>query len=301
MICIRRIQRLQLTRAKIEETMSSWRRWLVGLAMRLYRRSPLHPTLGPILARTLAKFTRGERESVTVQEVDGLRYELDLREVIDASLYYGGSFEPYAEKILAEHLAPGMVAIDVGANMGYHTLRMARSVADRGRVLAVEPTAWAFKKLLRNIGLNPFLNIVPLQVGLGDGEHGWAECLFRSSYRLDSVSSVAAERVWMTTLDRVVQEHAVPRVHLIKIDVDGFEGRVFRGAVETLRRDRPVLFFECDPAGMKRLGDATEELFDQLDRLGYRLQGETGDAVSPAIFREPNRLRHTKNLLALPH
>jgi hypothetical protein len=91
--------------------------------MRLYRASPLHPRLGAGLARLLGMATR-RIPSPQIRLIDGIRWELDLREVIDASLFFSGSFEPRAERQIASHLGPGMTAIDVGANIGYHTLRI---------------------------------------------------------------------------------------------------------------------------------------------------------------------------------
>jgi hypothetical protein len=155
----------------------------IGVAMRIYRRSPLYPWCGKYLARLLLALTR-PRGSV-VREVNGIKYDLDLRQMIDSSLYYSGSIEPHAERTIASIVKPGMIAIDVGANIGCHTFPLARLVGPEGQVLAVEPTSAAFAKLQRNLSLNSFSNIKLIRAGLTDQDLGLAETNFTSSYRLD--------------------------------------------------------------------------------------------------------------------
>ena len=84
----------------------------------------------------------------------GLRWRLDLREGIDLSIYLLGSFEPSVTKSYRRLVAPGDVVLDIGANVGSHTLPLARAVGDTGRVVAFEPTGWAFAKLRANLALN---------------------------------------------------------------------------------------------------------------------------------------------------
>src|SRR5947208_449992 len=100
--------------------------------MRIYRRSPLYPRWGPILARCLARLRPLDGRGLVVKDIGGVRFELDLSEVIDASLYYSQTFEEGAEAVIAELVKPGMMAVDVGANIGYHTFRMARLVGSNG-------------------------------------------------------------------------------------------------------------------------------------------------------------------------
>ncbi|MBX6324228.1 MAG: FkbM family methyltransferase, partial [Rhodospirillaceae bacterium] len=95
----------------------------------------------------------------------GVRWELDLREGIDLAVYLN-LYERATSRAIARHLRAGAVALDIGANIGAHTLPMARRVGPAGRVVAFEPTDYAFAKLRRNVGLNPDLaaRIACLQV-----------------------------------------------------------------------------------------------------------------------------------------
>jgi len=254
------------------------RRALIGFLMKSYRRSPLHPRMGRHLAKLMAMVVRHPNDEPLLHKIKGITFEIDLREIIDASLYYSGTFEEEAEAVITDMLRPGMVAIDIGANFGYHTFRMSEGVGPEGQVLAIEPTTWAYEKLLRNADLNDMTNISYAKVGLSDVDAGDTEIDFVSSYRLDGESTATVETVRLITLDTLLDELGVTRLDFIKLDVDGFEGKVLRGSARTLEKYLPALFFEISPSAMRINGDSAFELISWLTDLGYR-------------FEEENRLR----------
>jgi FkbM family methyltransferase len=262
---------------------------LIGLAMILYRRSPLYPRWGRTLARCLALVNRRKSVRPVLREIDGIRFELDLNRVIDASLYYSGTFEAPAELAIARILKAGMVALDIGANIGYHTFRMARLVGAAGRVIAVEPAADALTRLERNASLNSFANVTLLKVGLDETDRGISEVSFQSTYRLDGSQESQNEQVVLKKLDTLVAEAQLTRLDFIKLDVDGYEGKIFRGATATLRRFRPTILFELSPGEMKRYGDDAGEIVQLLQSLLYSFQSEAGvpiadfEAVAAAV------------------
>jgi FkbM family methyltransferase len=165
---------------------------------------------------------------------------------------------------------------------------MARCAGAEGRVLAIEPTTWAYDKLQRNAALNDFTNIDYVKLGLSDSDLGDVEIAFQSSYRLDGQQADVLETVRLTTLDIVVREQGLTRVDFIKLDVDGFEGRVLRGAVETLRAHHPVIFFELSPAAMRQIDDDAAGLMALLEGLGYEFQDENQRPIVsiPAFLAE---------------
>ncbi len=273
---------------------------MIGPLMRLYRASPLHPRLGAGLARLLGLATR-HLPSPQVRTVDGIRWELDLREVIDASLFFSGSFEPRAERTIAGHLGPGMTAIDVGANIGYHTLRMARSVGADGRVIAIEPAPRAVARLRRNLALNTFPNVEVVVAALGDHDAELAELQLQSSYPLSGRGAAERTLARVARLDTLVLERQLNRVDLIKIDVDGQEAKVLRGAGGTLERFRPALFFELTPSVVEAGGDSIEELFASLVALGYSISDEGGRHQQDPVLLARRLSRGTGcNLLGVP-
>ncbi len=100
----------------------------------------------------------------------GIRWRLDLTEVIDFAIFLTGKFEHSTVRAYCGIVKPGDVVLDIGANIGSHTLHLARCVGAGGHVIAFEPTAFAFRKLLDNLELNSDLRarITPLQVMLND-------------------------------------------------------------------------------------------------------------------------------------
>lgn len=264
--------------------------------MRAYRRSPLYPNWGHRFAALLARMP-GNR-GTTVKEVGGVRYELDLSQVIDSSLYFSGTFEADTEAAITSHLRAGMTAVDVGANFGYHTFRMAQGVGPTGTVLAVEPMSGARTKLARNMALNQFENIRVSAVGLADSDLGEQDVAFVSSYRLDGRPEQIVERVRITTLDALAQDERLDRVDFVKIDVDGYEGKVLRGARTVLERWRPVLVFEISPGAMAAVGDRAEELVANLTSLGYEIRHEDGEKIADLEKMLARVGDHSINLVA---
>lgn len=215
---------------------------------------------------------------------DGLQWELDLCEGIDLSIYLFGAFERETAKAICSLLRQGTVALDIGANIGAHALPMARCVGDSGRVFAFEPTAFAFKKLQRNVGLNRDLGnrIVLEQIMLGDlSDTDVPEGIY-SSWPLAGSPHVHGKhrgRLMPTTgartstIDDYVRKAGITRVDLIKLDVDGHECAVLRGSGHTLERDRPLIIMELAPYVLEEAGASLVELCHLLGHKGYRMKG----------------------------
>ena len=212
---------------------------------------------------------------------NGLRWQLDLREGIDFSIYLLGAFEPGTARMLTQLIVPGHIVFDIGANIGAHTLAMARSAGPNGKVFAVEPADFAFAKLLRNVALNSELKnrVQASQLFFGiAGSSPLTETY--ASWPLGSSAGahpkhlgqlVSAERAKMDTLDSFVSRHRISHIDLIKIDVDGHELPVFQGGRQTLNRFRPVLVMEIAPYVHAEHNHNFAELVDLLKGCGYSL------------------------------
>src|SRR5665647_3509078 len=87
----------------------------------------------------------------------GLRWNLDLREGIDFSIWLFGAFEVGTVRAYEKLIKPGNIVLDIGANIGAHVLHLARAVGPQGKLYAFEPTDYAFDKLNKNIAENPEL------------------------------------------------------------------------------------------------------------------------------------------------
>ena len=196
-------------------------------------------------------------------------------------LYVCGSFEPNEFHFLDGVLKPGMVFVDVGANDGYYTLFAARRVGPGGRVVSVEPSSRERGHLERNLARNGVGNveIVPAALGaapghadlhLAHGVHTGHNTLGRFAH--DDVVPARVERVPLETLDAVVARLGLPRVDVVKIDVEGAEANVIAGMRNVLTLLRPMLMMEVNDGALRAQGSSEAALLETLrGEHGYEI------------------------------
>lgn len=193
-----------------------------------------------------------------------------------------GTYEPELRDILAALLRPGGVAVDVGANVGWHTLLMGQRVGAEGRVLAVEANPSVRRRLVDNLAINGLIQveIVPCALAASAGQvafFGPADDDVESGNgHLVSATSVPGDQsnvltVETRTLDAIVGAAGLKRLDVIKIDVEGYEWPVLQGAEDTLARYRPHVVFEYVSEYAARGGGTPDELMAFFERHGYRL------------------------------
>jgi FkbM family methyltransferase len=242
----------------------------------------------PVIAtRALAK-----RGPISRARRRGVNWSLDLREGIDFSIWLLGAFEVGTVRAYERLVAPGSAVLDIGANVGAHTLHLARLVGPDGKVWAIEPTDYATSKLEANIALNPELadRIVCRQVMLVDRDGGIEVPPLHSSWPLTGEADLHEQhggRLMPTrnaramTLDSLIRECGIERVDFIKLDIDGHECGMLRGARETLRSWHPTILLELSPHQLDENGGSIEDLVDQLAAVGYVLQDLASRAALP--------------------
>ncbi|MCM2256347.1 MAG: FkbM family methyltransferase [Vicinamibacteria bacterium] len=225
---------------------------------------------------------------------NGARFALDLREGIDFSIWLLGTFEPETVRCYQQLLRPGNVVLDIGANVGAHTLFLARAVGETGRVVAIEPTDYAFSKLSANCALNPELaeRIQCVQAMLVASEDGapetprlyssWPLAEERELHGIHQGRLMTTSGARARTLDSVARELALDRVDCIKLDIDGFECGMIRGAGEVLERWHPTIVMELAPYALREQGESLHALLGLLAGHGYALfDMATGEPLSP--------------------
>jgi FkbM family methyltransferase len=142
------------------------------------------------------------------------------------------------------------VVYDIGAASGFYSVIAARAVGTTGQVVAFEPMPQSVGRLRHNIALNEFTNVSVLEVALGDKVGlaklvpGVEEDQAGVNGSLAPDESAAPIDVEVTTVDRLVDNGAVPLPDIIKMDVEGAEIEVLGGAERTLSQRRPVLLIE---------------------------------------------------------
>lgn len=223
------------------------------------------------------------RGSLATVSRGGVRWQLDLAEGIDFSIYLLGGFERSTGVALDGLVRPGDTIFDIGANIGAHTLPMARRVGIDGRVFAFEPSGFAFEKLKKNIFLNPDLQdrVIAHQILLRDGLQLPLEETIYASWPLVNSGSVHPKhrgRLTTTlgasadTIDSFTERQQIGRLDLIKIDVDGNEYSALNGGIRTLSKLRPLLLMELSPYVYDEQGKNFASLINLLRSLGYSLE-----------------------------
>lgn len=225
-------------------------------------------------------FGLGDRATVVRND---FKWDLDLAEGIDLSIYLFGQFESETARALKSLVKPGSTVFDIGANIGAHTLNLARLVGSTGVVYAFEPTAYAFGKLTRNLQLNPEIKerVVTKQARLARDCGSAAPAEIYSSWKVVGQDArhpkhlgiaKSTEGAALISLDEYCDQATVSRIDFIKLDVDGFECEVLGGAVQRLQRDRPMILLELAPYVLTERGTSVEELWQVLEQCGYRLE-----------------------------
>jgi FkbM family methyltransferase len=168
-------------------------------------------------------------------------------EIVGRSLDLYGEFSFEELTIFNRMIEPGMTVLDIGANIGVHTLHFAAAVARSGSVIAFEPQGFLHQMLCTNLLLNEVVNAQALHAGIGRGRgEAWVPPIDYSAAGnfggISLQSRSGAERVPVVSLDTLELAHC----HLIKIDVEGMEEDVIVGATETIRKHKPILYLEND-------------------------------------------------------
>jgi FkbM family methyltransferase len=189
-------------------------------------------------------------------------------------LALSGEWEPGMERLLARLLRPGDTVVEVGANMGYHTLGMARAVGPSGHVHAFEVHPRILPLLADNLALNGYAGRVTIHARAAmdaDGPVAFAadprECGSGHVEILAHASYSERFEVQGVRINQALAE--LPRAELLRIDAEGSEPRVLRGAEALLRRSpRLAIMMEWSPA-MMRVHEKPEELLAWLGSLGF--------------------------------
>jgi len=265
--------------------------------------------IAKLLYRGTALFLRDPRRRITRS---GIRFEVDLTEGIDLSLFLFGNFQRHVARNRFVGLAEDAVVFDVGANAGVMTLQFAQAVP-RGRVYAFEPTHYAFAKLQTNLGLNPALaaRVTASQVFVSSRSASVPALQAFASWKVDGSGGErhpvhlgtvqSTENVGSITVDDFVAARGLHRLDFVKIDTDGHELEVLKGAVETLRRFRPAVIFEIGLYVMLERGIGFAEYEEYFGALGYRiLDGKTGRPITSRNHRSLIPAQGTLDALALP-
>jgi FkbM family methyltransferase len=217
---------------------------------------------------------------------------LDPADLVGRAILDKGTWETETWGVIDRRLPAGGTFIDVGAHIGYYSLKAAKKVGPDGRVLAIEPNPHTAAELRENIRHSGAHQVEVEEVACSSAE-GTLE-LFSASRANTGRASLARQnatvgssapvkfQVRARPLDDVVRERKLMRVDVIKADVEGAEHVVLLGSQETLRRFRPVLMLEFVDRQLRAMNSSAEQLTAFLTNLGYQPAAKANVGVSGA-------------------
>jgi len=236
--------------------------------------------------------------TLVIKELDGpgsARLYVDLSDHVIGLSIVRGHYESGEAAFVRQQLRPGDVAVDVGAHIGFFTMQMAAAVGPSGCVYAFEPFGPNAELLERSIAENQFADRVSFRRAAVGATSGKATLTFPpetlnsgGAYLLRDgtppLPGNLSATVPVVALDEVVTRRPV---RLIKMDVEGAEPQVLRGAATLIREDRPTILAELHPVQLDRTSAATVDGFlRQVNDLGYGAhyfeQGGPGGVIEGA-------------------
>lgn len=182
-----------------------------------------------------------------------------------------------------------MTIVDAGANIGLYSLIASKLVGDDGRVFSFEPSKETFKRFMNNIKLNQSKNITAFNNGLGDKideklllrqEIGYGDAeryLFPNNeapnIKLENTNKIhLVEEVYINTLDNCLKTLNIQKIDFMKIDTEGFEYYILKGAKEILHNSpNIIILMECTPYGTARAKTTQKEVFKILQDNGLNI------------------------------
>lgn len=233
----------------------------------------------------------------------GITMKVDISKSMGLAIYWRGAHDWRPIFAMEKLVKKGDTLVDIGANQGEYSLWSARMVGNQGKVYAFEPLSSIFVRLKENRKLNPKFQetIIPIQKGLSD-KQGKLK-LYSSDLSNEGVNtlykkeySVFLEEINLSTLDLEWEKLGMPKLDVVKIDVEGAELPVLIGAEKTISKFSPILFIEINQEACISAGYEAKDIFEFLAKLGYSfeligLRGKTSHLI-------PERLPDFCNIIA---
>lgn len=224
-----------------------------------------------------------------IADVDGHKIFLDRKDSLRLSIC--GNYEPFETAIVKSLLKRGDVILDIGANIGYYTLIMARAVGETGKVYAFEPDPSNFALLKRNVEINGYNNVVILNKAVSNvsGETR----LFLSENNMgdhriwDAGDGRKSVTVGVIALDDYF-DYKSTKVDFIKMDIQGAEPSAIKGMIQLLKNNKKIkLITEISQWRLKVVGSCLEEYLGLLEKLDFEIYGidEKTETIEP-VTRE---------------
>jgi FkbM family methyltransferase len=211
----------------------------------------------------------------------GAKMMCDPNDYIQRMIFSFGFWEPHISMYIQETLEPGDVFVDVGANVGYHTLLAAKVIGETGAVVAVEAARETFILLQDNLALNQCQNVCAANVAASD-RHGQLRLFSRSGMSLGETTTVASRgfsfsgNVTAAPLSDIIPASLIQRVRLVKIDIEGGEIPVMNDLLSNMDRYSPRLEVIAE-VSVNELRPAWTNIIRRMRANGFSVYSLTND------------------------
>lgn len=233
----------------------------------------------------------------------------NLTDHVQRQIFFFGAYEPIDSYLFWLLLEPEMVVVDGGANVGQYSLLAAAKVGARGGVHAFEPIPETFVCLKKNLTANSLANVTANNLALWNSEEtvhlGMPDDMVDNlgSYTVGAAdSSSGSIEASAVSLDTYAATHALRRLDVIKLDIEGAETFALRGARTVLEEFRPTILMEVNRQALTRAGSGVYQLWAEMSRLGYRawqpgISAEDSKQLdSPSSIIQENLFFHYRDL-----
>lgn len=250
----------------------------------------LYRVLGPKISTQIAmshvgkmifRMATGNSSGLRIYEADGIKINLAPDEAAVFGIVYLGTINPDETRLVRNILKPGDTVVDVGAYVdGWYTLLAAKIVGQAGKVYSFEPVPKFYKRLKDNITLNHFTNITTEDAALGSKngnktfyQSDGTSSFFRTHVQKEGSKRIQQIKVKVLKLDSYLKLKKISKVNFVKIDVEGAELEVLKGAKDLLKKsDAPYLLIEAVDEYLRNGSASKDELVRYLEGFGYKLR-----------------------------
>jgi len=224
--------------------------------------------------------TQLEKRTLDHSLIGGAKMILDTNDHLAQRIRCEEAFEPEVRQEFERLASRSVNVVDIGANIGYCTILASRLAGPEKRVFSFEPQANIVRKLRRNIEANALCNVEVFQYARSDKpgtvnfnvppEGAEAFGSMRSNERFKTVKTVEVET---HRLDDVLDKLGDPKIGLVKMDAEGAELLILRGAEKLLSSpDKPDLIFEANELNCKPFGYCVFDILEYVHSFGYKLR-----------------------------
>jgi FkbM family methyltransferase len=249
-----------------------------------------------------------ENQFVITELPDGTRFWINMQDRYVSRAIHLNDYEQKETLFIRKTVRPGMRVLDIGANLGWFTVQMAKLVGPCGHVASFEPRSDLFHYLSRTVRENKLDNVSLHNCALGDHvgevELQWpADGINPGGTKLKTTEVISNRMLYQKTVMRVLDKEIGDEIDFIKIDVEGAEKLVFGGGQRILTQSRPIIMSELSPDALRQVSKiGFDEYMALLQSMGYRAHqfaehGEVGSLLTDWPYSDPAALM---NVILLP-